>query len=67
MAHACMLLSSCLSFLRSGMRISASENAAEEFALAYEEYRDAIFRHCYFQCFDREQALDLTQEAFIKT
>ena len=49
------------------MRISASENAAEEFALAYEEYRDAIFRHCYFQCFDREQALDLTQEAFIKT
>ena len=37
------------------------------FSDAYEEYKDAIFRHCYFHTFDREQAKDAMQETFIKT
>ena len=33
---------------------------------AYEKYADAIFRHCYFKVSDRELALDLMQETFIR-
>lgn len=39
----------------------------EEFLKAYDSYSDAVFRHCYFRVFDRERALDLTQEAYLKT
>lgn len=39
----------------------------DDFCDAYEEYKDAIFRHCYFKTFDRELAKDLLQETFIKT
>jgi len=39
----------------------------DEFHDAYEEYKDQIFRHCYFRTFDREIAKDLLHEAFIKT
>lgn len=50
------------------MIIRASDSEASElFQQAYEEYKDAIFRHCYFHVFDREKALDLVQEAYIKT
>lgn len=39
----------------------------ENFLKAYDEYADALFRHCYFRLLDRELAKDLVQEAFIKT
>lgn len=39
----------------------------KEFTEAYEEYADSLFRHCYFRVSNRERALELTQEAFMKT
>lgn len=39
----------------------------DEFSDAYHEHKDAIFRHCYFHTFDREQAKDVLQETFVKT
>ncbi|MDP2650360.1 MAG: RNA polymerase sigma factor [bacterium] len=38
-----------------------------EFTEAYEQYADQLFRHCYFRISDRERALELVQEAFMKT
>ena len=38
-----------------------------EFLKAYDAYADAIFRYCYFRLYDRERALDLMQETFLKT
>ena len=35
--------------------------------VAYEQYSDAIFRHCWFRIRDRQAALDLMQETFTKT
>ncbi len=46
---------------------ASSATAMEEFSAAYQEYKDAIFRHCYFHTFDRERAKDLLQETFVKT
>ena len=42
-------------------------NAQREFTQAYEEHADALFRHCFFRVSSRERALELTQEAFMKT
>jgi len=42
-------------------------NVEKEFSEAYEEYADSLFRHCYFRVSSRERALELTQEAFMKT
>lgn len=39
----------------------------EEFLAAYDQYADAIFRHCYFRVFDRERGKDLMQETFMRT
>ena len=39
----------------------------EAFEKAFEEYADAIFRHCFFRVSDREKAKDLTQECFLRT
>ncbi len=39
----------------------------EEFLRAYDELADAIFRHCYFRVFNRQQAQDLVQETFLRT
>jgi RNA polymerase sigma-70 factor (ECF subfamily) len=39
----------------------------EGFLKAYDEYADALFRHCYLHLSDREQAKDLVQETFMKT
>lgn len=39
----------------------------EAFTQAYEENADTLFRHCYFRVSSRERALELTQEAFMKT
>lgn len=39
----------------------------EQFLRAYDEYADAIFRHCFFRVRnDRERAKDITQETFTK-
>ncbi|MDP4020707.1 MAG: RNA polymerase sigma factor [Candidatus Adlerbacteria bacterium] len=37
------------------------------FAHAYERYSDELFRHCSLRLSDRERALELTQECFLKT
>lgn len=37
------------------------------FTQAYEEHSDVLFRHCSFRVSNRERALELTQEAFMKT
>ncbi len=49
------------------MNIRASDDAQEAFTAAYEEYADAIFRHCYFRLFQRELAKEMMQEAFLRT
>ncbi len=38
----------------------------EEFGEAYERYSDELFRHCSIRLSDRERALELTQEAFVR-
>ncbi len=43
------------------------DNSQEKLIEAYEQYGDAIFRHCYLRVFDRELAKDLVQEAFVRT
>ncbi len=44
----------------------SSRDFQTEFLDAYQEYADAIFRHCYFRVFDRERANDLMQETFTR-
>lgn len=44
-----------------------TDKVKKRFAQAYEEYADAIFRHCYFRVSDREKAKDLMQETFVRT
>ncbi|MFZ2072124.1 MAG: sigma-70 family RNA polymerase sigma factor [Minisyncoccia bacterium] len=39
----------------------------ESFIKAYDEYSDAIFRHCFFKLSNREQAKDAVQDVFMKT
>jgi RNA polymerase sigma-70 factor (ECF subfamily) len=41
-------------------------NRSEEFGDAYERYSDELFRHCALRLKDRERALELTQEAFVR-
>lgn len=36
------------------------------FMSAYDDYADAIFRHCYFRVFDRERGRELMQDSFMK-
>jgi RNA polymerase sigma-70 factor (ECF subfamily) len=38
----------------------------EAYLKAYESYNDAIFRYCLFETSNREVALDLTQDTFVK-
>lgn len=38
-----------------------------QFGEAYERYSDELFRHCSLRLSDRERALELTQETFLKT
>ena len=49
------------------MNIRASYNAEDDFSQAFAEYKDEIFRHCYFILFDRDLALEIMQDAFMKT
>lgn len=37
-----------------------------EFGEAYERYSDELFRHCTIRLSDRERALELTQETFVR-
>ena len=39
----------------------------KDFAQAYEDHSDAIFRFCVYQTSNREKALDLTADTFTKT
>lgn len=48
------------------MKITSHPGADAEFAQAFEQYSDAIFRHCCYRCFDRERAKELMQEVFMK-
>ncbi len=43
-----------------------NELQKQEFLKAYDEYADAIFKHCYFRVSSRTKAEDLTQETFMK-
>jgi RNA polymerase sigma-70 factor (ECF subfamily) len=38
----------------------------EAFNKAYDDYADALFRHCMFRLSHRERALELVQETFMK-
>ncbi len=38
----------------------------QEYAKTFDEYSDAIFRHCFFRVSHTEVARDITQDAFIK-
>jgi RNA polymerase sigma-70 factor, ECF subfamily len=49
------------------MTDSGSPSLEQEFEKAYNDYSDAIFRHCYFRVFDRERGKDLMQETFMRT
>ena len=39
----------------------------KDFLDAYNQYADAIYRHCYFRVYNKDLAEDLTQDTFIKT
>jgi len=39
----------------------------EAYLEAYEAYSDKLFRHAFFRLSNRDRALELTQEAFLKT
>lgn len=50
------------------MAQSQSQSAMHDrFLQSYDELSDAIFRHCYYRCFDREKAQELMQECFMRT
>lgn len=38
----------------------------KQFGEAFERYSDELFRHCLFRISDRDRALELTQEAFLR-
>lgn len=42
------------------------DDASDMIEAAYEEYADAIFRHCYLRLMNREVAKELMQDTFIK-
>ncbi len=39
----------------------------DAFNKAYDDYADALFRHCVFRLSNRERALELVQDTFMKT
>lgn len=42
------------------------KNSGEIFEKAYGEYADALFRFAYYRVSDREQAMDITEDAFVR-
>lgn len=48
--------------------MAATRDTIEQlFIAAYDDYADAIFRHCVFRLGDREKSKELMQETFMKT
>ncbi len=47
--------------------MTRKEKAEKQFLEAYEQYSDAIYRHCYFKVSNTALAEDLAQEAFMRT
>ena len=43
-----------------------SKRTEKEFLKAYEEYSDALFRHCYFRVYNRDRAKEIVQETYMK-
>lgn len=41
-------------------------NIETEFMKAYDQYADALFRHCFFRVYHHELAKDLVQQTFMK-
>lgn len=39
----------------------------QKFTALFEKHSDELFRHAYFRLSDRERALDITQETFLRT
>ena len=42
------------------------EDTREQFAAVFEKHSDELFRHCHMRLSDRERALELTQETFLR-
>ena len=49
------------------MNDNKKEKLSQEFLEAYDNFSDAIFRHCAFRVWERDRARDITQETFLKT
>ncbi|TSC67200.1 MAG: RNA polymerase, sigma-24 subunit, ECF subfamily [Parcubacteria group bacterium Gr01-1014_66] len=45
---------------------ASSISATADFDNAYAQYADAIFHHCFFRILDRERALEIMQETFMR-
>lgn len=43
------------------------DGVQQAFSDAYERYSDELFRHCAMRLSDRERALEITQECFLRT
>jgi len=43
-----------------------NDDIKQKFEMIYEKESDAIFRFCLFKISDKEQALDITQETFLR-
>lgn len=51
----------------SPVRLTMRHDHTRDFEDAYNRYSDELFRHCYLRVSDRERALEITQEAFMRT
>ncbi|MEX0930635.1 MAG: RNA polymerase sigma factor [Candidatus Paceibacterota bacterium] len=49
------------------MNTDDPQHAKEAFLQVYDEYADAIFKHCFFRVSDRELAKDLAHDTFART
>lgn len=47
--------------------MASAEDKEKQLLDAYNSYADALFRHCYFRLYDREQAKDVVQDVFMHT
>lgn len=43
-----------------------NQGAEDRFLGWYDQFADAVFRHCFFRLSDREKAKDATQETFVR-
>ncbi len=43
------------------------QDIKKQYLEAYEQYADAIYRHCFFRVFSKPLAEELTQDTFLKT